>query len=74
MVRPFEQTHTFLTGGLYRLGAHAFHTVLSRKQGLYHDVVLELSKRISGREHVALKREFGALVRDGLAEFKNIAF
>jgi len=56
------------------LGAHAFHTVLSRKQGLYHEVVSDLSKRISGSEHTALKREFGALVRDGLTEFKNIAF
>ena len=56
------------------MGAHAFHTVLSRKQGLYHEVVRDLSERISTREHMVLKREFGALVRDGLAEFKNIAF
>ena len=53
---------------------HAFHTVLSRKRGLYEEVTLELSKRIFGSEHTALKREFGALVRDGLAEFKNITF
>jgi len=74
MVRLPVSNRTFLTEESQRLGAHAFHTVLSRKQGLYHEVVLELSKQISGREHTALKREFGALVRDGLAEFKNIAF
>jgi len=56
------------------LGAHAFHTVLLRKRGLYREVVSDLSRRISGREHMAMKREFGTLVQDGLVEFKNIAF
>lgn len=63
-----------LIGILQRLGVHAFNTVLSRKRGLYQEVALELSKRISGSEHTGLKREFGALVRDGLGEFKDIAF
>ena len=63
-----------LTGCRKRLGAHAFHTVLSRKQGLYRDVVRDLSERISGPEHTRFKREFGALVRDGLAEFQKIDF
>lgn len=59
---------------LSRLGANAFHKVLSRKQELYHEVVNDLSKRISGSEYKTFKREFGATVRDGLAEFKNIGF
>jgi hypothetical protein len=63
-----------LTERSHRLGAHAFHTVLTRKKGLYPDVMRDLSKRISGPERAVLKREFGALVRDGLAEFKNISF
>ena len=71
--RPFHFS-LFLTDKSQRLGVHAFNTVLSRKKGLYQDVMRELSKQISCSGYTALKREFGALVRDGLAEFKNIDF
>lgn len=74
VVSSFCLPHSSLTWRVPRLGVHAFHTVLSRKQGLYREVVAELFKRTFCPEHTPLKREFGALVRDGLAAFKNIAF
>lgn len=54
------------------LGTHAFHTILSRVSDKYSSILTKLETELSHPRHSGPRREFGALVQEGLQTFSHI--